>query len=142
MVVYAFFIVAKSSTSMYFSKHDDEVGHVTTDLMINVAATAASLGGFLADCAHCDGADLIECASQNFHLHRTATNLIFAFVTDPATLSVTNLYLEIYGLYSDYVLKNPFTTLDQPILNATFTELVNEAVNNFNNPPPAGKRPH
>ena len=46
----------------------------------------------------------------------------------PLTAAVDQMLRKLYGLYADYVLKNPFYSLDMPIRCALFDQKLAELV--------------
>lgn len=52
--------------------------------------------------------------------HQTTTGIKFILMADPAHTDLQRVINSIYKLYNDFVLKNPFYELDQPIKSEKF----------------------
>lgn len=62
----------------------------------------------------------------------TLTGLKFFLTADPDSRNLDAVLREVYVLYSDYVLKNPFYELDQPIQCERFVERVTKLATDYN----------
>ena len=62
----------------------------------------------------------------------TLTKLKFFVTADPDSRHLDTILKEVYVLYSDYVLKNPFYELDMPIQCEKFEERVQKLVGDYN----------
>ena len=51
---------------------------------------------------------------------QSITGVRFLVITDPNQTNIDEINAHIYLLYSDYVMKNPFYTLEMPIRCAKF----------------------
>lgn len=72
---------------------------------------------------NCSGIQEIEADSFRLRCLQTPTGLKFYVVAHPHNIdaaSLENLLNEIYALFCDFVLKNPFYETDQPIRAAKF----------------------
>ncbi|RLV92118.1 Trafficking protein particle complex subunit 23 [Spathaspora sp. JA1] len=87
------------------------------------------------------GLQNIETSLFNLYIFQTVTGLKFMLITAPngvadATKAELNkqydmaheLFRQLYMLYSDYVMKDPFYSLDMPIKNPLFDTKVKELV--------------
>ncbi|OMJ26700.1 Transport protein particle subunit trs23 [Smittium culicis] len=66
------------------------------------------------------GISLIEAEGLFLHCFQTPTGVLFILITDPSQNNSNFVLTKIYELYSDYVLKNPFHTIDMPIRSEMF----------------------
>jgi hypothetical protein len=87
------------------------------------------------------GMNLVEGTEHNIHVFETPTTLKFVLVTDPGTTSCDTLFQDLYVAYVDFVLKNPFHSVDEggiglSIRIPAFTEAVKGMVEKANDPPP------
>ena len=85
--------------------------------------------------------NLVEGSEHNVHVFETPTTLKFVLITDPGTTSCEGLFSDLYIAYVDYVLKNPFHSVDEggiglSIRIPAFTEAVKLTVDKINDPPP------
>ena len=62
----------------------------------------------------------------------TPTGLKFFVTADPDSRNLDAILREVYILYSDYVLKNPFYELDMPIQCQRFDEKVLKLASDYN----------
>jgi trafficking protein particle complex subunit 4 len=61
------------------------------------------------------GIEVLEADTFKLHCFQTLTGVKFILVSEPNQLGMDVMLKKIYELYSDYVLKNPFYSLDMPI---------------------------
>lgn len=61
------------------------------------------------------GIQCLEADTFKLHCFQTVTGVKFILVSDHKLNKAEELLNEIYKLYSDYVLKNPFYSVDMPI---------------------------
>jgi trafficking protein particle complex subunit 4 len=61
------------------------------------------------------GIEVLEADTFKLHCFQTLTGVKFILVSEPNQLGMDIMLKKIYELYSDYVLKNPFYSLDMPI---------------------------
>jgi len=85
------------------------------------------------------GMQLIEAAEHNLHVFEAVSGVKFLLFTDPSTFNCDALFQELYILYVDFVVKNPFHTIDvagigQPIQIPAFEEAVKGTVQKYNEP--------
>jgi hypothetical protein len=66
----------------------------------------------VADPAEAATVELIEGHGHNLHCHATATGNTFMFFTDTVTVSVADIFADVYVAFVDYVLKHPMYLLD------------------------------
>lgn len=89
------------------------------------------------------GLQSVETDYFNLYVFQTLSGIKFIIVTSPVAASSTSrgeldgqlqqtnmIFKELYVLYSDYVMKDPFYALDMPIKNGLFDLKVKEAVSN------------
>ena len=80
---------------------------------------ASALHGFLAlskelsPIQDSGAAEIIETAEYTLHCYSTLTELRIIVSTHTSVSRVEGLMSELYSAYTDYVLKNPFYTVDQ-----------------------------
>lgn len=88
------------------------------------------------------GLQSIETDHFNLYVFQSLTGIKFIIITSPVTtnnlskgqlqgqLEMTNhLFRNLYVIYSDYVMKDPFYSLEMPIKNSLFDLKVNELIN-------------
>jgi len=74
----------------------------------------------------------LECDSFVLSSFDTLTGLKFFVTADPDSRHLDAVLKEVYVLYSDYVLKNPFYELDMPIQCEKFDEKVQKLAADYN----------
>lgn len=83
----------------------------------------------------CSGIEELETGSFRLDCFQTATGVKFLVITEPGPVAPREQLLrKIYELYSDYVLKNPFYSLEMPIRCVFFLNyfLINLFFNSVN----------
>ena len=76
--------------------------------------------------------ELIEADSFVLQSFDTLTGLKFFLTADPDSKHLDAVLREVYVLYSDYVLKNPFYELDMPIHCERFDEKLAKLAEDYN----------
>ena len=61
------------------------------------------------------GLEVLESTHFRLTCFQTATSVKFLLFTDPPQPNVDVMLRRIYELYADYVMKNPFYTVEMPI---------------------------
>ena len=74
----------------------------------------------------------LECDGFVLQSFDTLTGLKFFITADPDSRHLDAVLKEVYVLYSDYVLKNPFYELDMPIQCEKFDEKVMKLASDYN----------
>ena len=86
--------------------------------MLRIASTFHSLHEIskqMSPVSGCIGIQKIETRSFTLYSLSTLTGVQFVVTSTPDTPGVEGFAKSIYEIYSDYVLKNPFYEIDQPI---------------------------
>lgn len=68
----------------------------------------------------CSGLQTLEMPDVTLHCFQSITGVRFLVITDPNQSDIEDIHSRLYLLYSDYVMKNPFYTLEMPIRCAKF----------------------
>lgn len=76
----------------------------------------------------------LECTTWKLSCLQTITGLKFMLFTDLDHPKPLDTLKQIYENYSDYVLKNPFYTLDMPVANACqkFVQRISDLIRQVN----------
>ena len=99
--------------------------------MLRIASTFHSLHEIskqMAPIAGCKGIQKIETRSFTLYSLSTLTGVKFVITSTPDMQGVEALARSIYEIYADYVLKNPFYEIDQPINVELFSMKLDAAV--------------
>lgn len=80
------------------------------------------------------GLRCVKTEKFNMFVHQTVTGvkIIILTSTDVNEYQIANFQITIHKLYSDYVMKNPFYSLDMPIRIKLFDDKISSAVINHN----------
>lgn len=70
------------------------------------------------------GIEVLESATFRLQCFQTLTRTKFLLLTEPQQPNVDSILRKIYELYSDFVMKNPFQTLEMPIRCEKFDRAV------------------
>lgn len=121
------------------SRFTTSMGHEGSN-MSNSAVTSS--GKALNPNTNRSGLQSIETDFFNLYVFQSLTGIKFIIVTSPVTtqnlskgqlqgqLEMTNqLFRNLYVIYSDYVMKDPFYSLEMPIKNSLFDLKINELIN-------------
>lgn len=121
MVVYSVMIL-NSSGGLIFSWHyHKDAPQLDSNEVIIIGSTLHSLHAIsvaISPTPKSSGFTELECTTWKVSLLQTITGLKFMLFTDLAFNKSQEVLKEIYSVYADYVLKNPFYTLDMPIANS------------------------
>lgn len=99
--------------------------------MLRIASTFHSIHEIskqMAPVRGCTGIQKIETSSFMLYSLCSLTGVKFVVTSTPETQGVEKFAASIYELYADYVLKNPFYELDQPINVELFSNSVDKIV--------------
>ncbi|KAJ1645216.1 hypothetical protein LPJ64_003185 [Coemansia asiatica] len=66
------------------------------------------------------GIQTIDTKNFRIHCYQTPTGIKFMAATDLLETKLSDVLVKMYGLYSDYALKNPFYNLEMPIRSEMF----------------------
>jgi len=61
------------------------------------------------------GLEVLESAHFRLNCFQTVTGTKFLLITEPAQPNVEVIMRKVYELYADFVMKNPFYTIEMPI---------------------------
>lgn len=76
----------------------------------------------------CSGIEILEADTFDLHSFQTLTGTKFLLISTPGASFIPSLLQRIYELYSDYVLKNPYYEMEQPIKCEKFDLEVQSAI--------------
>ena len=75
--------------------------------------------------------ELLEADSFVLQSFDTPTGLKFFVTAEPDSTRLDQVLKEVYVLYSDYVLKNPFYEMDMPINCERFTQKLEKLAEDY-----------
>lgn len=115
--VFNLFIVNKSGGLIYY-KDFGSLAKLDTNDSLRLASTWHGLHAIamqLSPVPGGGGIELLEAETFDLHCFQTLTGTKFFTATEPGAQGVPLLLRQIYDLYGDYVLKNPFYEIEMPI---------------------------
>jgi hypothetical protein len=121
MVVYSVMVVNSSGGLMFYQQYVVNAPQLDSDEVIVIGSTLHSLHAIsvtLSPTQKSSGFTELECTTWKLSCLQTITGLKFVIFTDLAHPKASELLNSIYSLYADFVLKNPFYTLDMPVANS------------------------
>lgn len=84
------------------------------------AATRPQKGASTNFPVQASGLEVLESGSFRLNCFLTHTGVKFLLITEPAQPNVEVFMRRVYELYADFVMKNPFYTMEMPIRCAKF----------------------
>lgn len=138
MVVFALFIISKAGGLIYNREFHSGLTKLTSNdyLMLAgsfhgmhaitkqlcpvppVPANPASIAPSLAPspfASRPSGLEVLESTHFRMQCFQTLTGVKFLLFTEPQQPNIDSMMRRIYELYSDFVMKNPFYTIEMPI---------------------------
>ena len=91
-----------------------------------------SLAWQLSPIEHSSGIECIETDLYKLHCFHTITGVKFIAIADSKQQNVERFLHNVYELYADYALKNPFYIAEQPIKSDLFDAYLQMAVDSIN----------
>jgi len=121
MVVYGVMVLNSSGGLIFYQQYHTSAPSLDSNEVIIIGSTLSSLHAISVEMAPTDrssGFTELEFTSWKLNCMQTITGLKFFVLTDLQHDKTGDLLRSIYALYADYVLKNPFYTLDMPVANS------------------------
>eukprot|EP01006_Ploeotia_vitrea_P044734 TRINITY_DN66859_c5_g2_i1.p2 TRINITY_DN66859_c5_g2~~TRINITY_DN66859_c5_g2_i1.p2 ORF type:complete len:137 (+),score=1.88 TRINITY_DN66859_c5_g2_i1:44-454(+) len=118
MVVYALWVINKTGGLIFDREFASGLPELSTNAFLKFASafhTQHAIAAQLSPVPDCKGIEVIEAECFKLFCYETPTAIKFIVITDSTVQVVDSLLRDIYQLYSDYVLKNPFYEVEQPI---------------------------
>ena len=117
-MILSVFIINKAGGLIYQKTLDEGLVQLSTNDYLVMASTFQSIHAISSRISPIDnssGIQTIETEKFNIHCLHTETGVKFLVFYDPHFTAVNSFAGKLYEIYSDYVMKNPFYTLDMPI---------------------------
>ena len=131
MGVLQVFIVNRNGGLVFSKTVSREAPKASINDMLRIASTFHSLHEIskeMAPVEGCMGINKIETRSFSLYSLCTLTGVKFVITSTPETRSVETIAKSIYEIYADYVLKNPFYEMDQPVNIELFSKKLDLAL--------------
>jgi len=134
------FIVNKSGGLIHHRPLGPRAPHIGTNEWLRIGSTFHSLHAIAAEASPKrlsgnkvsygseDGIELIEGGGIILCCLQTRTGVKFVITAEPGTSNLKQLLQEIYVLYADCALKDPFYELEMPIRCELFTQGVDSLI--------------
>lgn len=121
MVVYSVMITNSSGGVIFYNQYHNDAPQLDSNEVIIIGSTLHSLHAIsvaISPTPKSSGFTELECTNWKASCLQTITGLKFMLFTDLNFQKSSELLSQIYATYADYVLKNPFYTLDMPVANS------------------------
>lgn len=118
MVVYSLMIINSYGGLVFYQTYDKNAPLLDSNEPLIIGSTLHGIHVITVEVspvANSSGFNEIECTNWKMSCLQTVTGLKFILHTDPNQTKTNEHLRDIYACYTDYVLKNPFYTLDQPV---------------------------
>mmetsp|Transcript_32861 Transcript_32861/g.75151 ORF Transcript_32861/g.75151 Transcript_32861/m.75151 type:complete len:137 (-) Transcript_32861:42-452(-) len=118
MVFYSLFVINKSGGMILHRDFSPEAPKLSLNDMLRLVSTFHSIhaiAGRITPVPPRNGIELIETDTFRMQCYQTMTGLKFLLTADPHAVGLDAVLHNVYALYADYVLKNPFYELEMPI---------------------------
>uniref|UniRef100_A0A7S0VN71 Trafficking protein particle complex subunit n=1 Tax=Hemiselmis tepida TaxID=464990 RepID=A0A7S0VN71_9CRYP len=127
------FVINKAGGLVYTRHFSQDVPPIKLNDCLRLASTFHSMhaiAGRLTPVKQPTGIDVVETDTFRMQCFQTPTGIKFLMLSEPRVLNLDALLRQVYALYSDYVLKNPFYELDMPIQCELFNKQVDALIAN------------
>jgi hypothetical protein len=120
-MIYSLFVINKAGGLIYQIDFPKDGGHqkLTSNEYLVLAGTFHGVHAIASKLSPTDspssGLEIMVTDTFKLHCFQTLTGIKFLLSTDLNTTNVSIILGKIYEIYSDYVMKNPFYTLEMPI---------------------------
>ena len=121
MVVYGVMVLNSSGGLVFYQQYHPNSPQLDSNEIIIIGSTLHSLHAISVEISptqKSSGFTELEATTWKLNCLQTITGLKFIVFTDLQHQKSGDLLKQIYALYADYVLKNPFHTLDMPVANS------------------------
>ncbi|CAM9474392.1 unnamed protein product [Pylaiella littoralis] len=129
------FVVNKSGGLIYNQNLSSAAPRLTSNDWLRLGSTFHSLHAIAAQVAPVPSSGIEKLETDTFKLQsfQTLTGVKFVITAEAGTPDLGAVLHEIYELYTDYVLKNPFYELEMPIRCELFTLYLEELIERHSN---------
>lgn len=131
-------VLNSSGGLVFFQNYHPNAPQLDSNEVIIIGSTLHSLHAISVEISpipKSSGFTELECTTWKLSCLQTITGLKFIVFTDLQHQKTQDILRNVYSLYADYVLKNPFYTLDMPVANSCqkFVSKVEKLINDENN---------
>ena len=121
MVVYSVMVLNSSGGLVFYQNYHPNAPQLDSNEVIIIGSTLHSLHAISVEVSpvpKSSGFTELECTTWKLNCLQTITGLKFIVFTDLQHQKAQDTLHEVYKRYADFVLKNPFYTLDMPVANS------------------------
>ncbi|PRT52846.1 Transport protein particle subunit trs23 [Wickerhamiella sorbophila] len=118
MGVKSIYILNKAGGLIFQRDFGDSLSKLDSNDYLVIAGTLHSVHAIttrISPVAGSSGLTVMETPSFSLHIFQSQTGIKFMILTDRQQYGIDSIASRIHHLYSDYVMKNPFYTLEMPI---------------------------
>eukprot|EP01116_Phalansterium_solitarium_P000353 TRINITY_DN10227_c0_g1_i1.p2 TRINITY_DN10227_c0_g1~~TRINITY_DN10227_c0_g1_i1.p2 ORF type:complete len:142 (+),score=58.60 TRINITY_DN10227_c0_g1_i1:82-507(+) len=123
MPVYSLYVISKSGGVIYHQSYSKDAPKLSMNEYLMLGSMFHSLYAITSELSpvpgptggSSSGMQVLESDTFRLQCFQTPTGIKFYMTTDLGMTNAENLLKTCYELYTDYVVKNPFYELDQPI---------------------------
>ncbi|EKX32498.1 trafficking protein particle complex subunit 4 [Guillardia theta CCMP2712] len=112
------FIINKAGGLIYTRHFSQDIAPLNVNDCLRLASTFHSMhaiAGRLTPVGPPTGIETLEADSFRLECYQSPTGIKFLMLAEPKVVALDALLKQIYIIFSDYVLKNPFYELDMPV---------------------------
>lgn len=123
MAIKSVYILNKAGGLIFQRDFTESLNKLDDNGYLSLASTLHSvhaLSSKISPTGKSSGFNVVEMPDASLYCFQPLTGVKFFFLTDPRPFAIDEIKQQIYQLYSDYVMKNPFYTPDMPIRSAKF----------------------
>ncbi|EPY53554.1 TRAPP complex subunit Trs23 [Schizosaccharomyces cryophilus OY26] len=123
--MHAILIINRAGSLIFHREYGSAPTSLTPNEYLILAGTIHGVHAISTQISPLPGSSGIQCleaSTFNMHILQTRTGVKFVLFTDKKNTNVLPHLQKYYELYADYVLKNPFYTLEMPIKCQIFEE--------------------
>eukprot|EP01025_Chloroclados_australasicus_P039838 TRINITY_DN41468_c1_g1_i2.p1 TRINITY_DN41468_c1_g1~~TRINITY_DN41468_c1_g1_i2.p1 ORF type:complete len:146 (-),score=4.74 TRINITY_DN41468_c1_g1_i2:375-812(-) len=133
--IYGLYIVSSADGLLYDAFFGDCAAHnASENTRIQLASAFASMSHIakeLSPVQNCTGIVSLEADTFTVEVFQTLTGVKFLLFVAPGTRNTRDMLKAIYGLYADYVMKDPYYELEQRIKSEALREMLKSTVAEF-----------
>lgn len=118
MAVKSIYILNKAGGLIFQRDFSDSLNKLDSNDYLVIAGTLHSVHAIttrISPVAGSSGLTVMETPTFSLHIFQSQTGIKFMILTDRQQYGIDSIASRIHQLYSDYVMKNPFYTLEMPI---------------------------
>eukprot|EP00053_Salpingoeca_punica_P001812 m.35023 g.35023 ORF g.35023 m.35023 type:complete len:133 (-) comp11232_c0_seq2:385-783(-) len=115
-MIYTLYIVNKAGSLLFYGDYND-APKLAANERITLASTFHGISTIAKQLSPIANSGIEELEADTFRLQCfvSPTGVQFFAIADPSQTGLDGFLRKAYEIYSDYVLKNPFYSLDMPI---------------------------